>query len=220
MVAKRSALLTFLPKFCHPTLNSMPIQSTIWSIAAGVTALVFSTYIPAAEPNDTVHFSGSVLSSTGQLPKELSAFADCADERPRVRGKVENGMFTIDLPKDVACSVHIGEQDWDAQPLHVADAVNAIRRAALVYPTKVPEPAIARELLQMQEQDQADRELTSPESAPDVVARIKAGDNARRQRLAEIIAVKGWPTAPLVGWKAADAAWLVAQHADDDLNFH
>lgn len=197
----------------------MSIRPAIGPIAAGVTALLISTNIPAAEPNDTVHFSGSVLSSTGKLPKKLSAFADCADERPRIRGKVEDGTYTIDLPAGVACSVHIGEQDWDAQPLRVADAVNTIRRPALVYPRKVPEPAIARELLQMQEQDQADRKLASQGSASEVVARIKAGDDTRQQRLAEIIATKGWPTAPMVGWEAADAAWLIAQHADDGLNF-
>lgn len=36
-------------------------------------------------------------------------------------------------------------------------------------------------------------------------------------RLAEIMAAYGWPTAALVGEDAARAAWLVAQHADRQL---
>ncbi|GHH69406.1 hypothetical protein GCM10018793_01800 [Streptomyces sulfonofaciens] len=37
-------------------------------------------------------------------------------------------------------------------------------------------------------------------------------------RLAEIMAVHGWPTADLVGAEAAEAAWLIAQHADRQLD--
>ena len=38
-------------------------------------------------------------------------------------------------------------------------------------------------------------------------------------RLKEIIAEHGWPTYDLVGHRAADAAWLIAQHADLDPEF-
>jgi hypothetical protein len=195
--------------------KATPIKSTIRITAGGITALLIAANTPASEPHDTVRFSGTVLSSTGELPNKLSAFADCADDRPRILGKVENGIYEINLPAGVECSVHIGEQNWDAQPLSVTDAVNAMRRPALVYPRKVPEPAIARELMRMKEQDQAERDLVKPGSPPEAVARIKARDSARQQRLAEIIATKGWPTAPMVGWQAADAAWVIAQHADD-----
>lgn len=37
-------------------------------------------------------------------------------------------------------------------------------------------------------------------------------------RLGEIMAEHGWPTAELVGEEAARAAWLIAQHADRQLD--
>lgn len=193
----------------------MRIDSAFTTIASGIATFLMSAVSLASEPGATVRFSGSVLSATGKLPQKISAFADCADDRPRIRGKVEHGTYLIDLPVGVACSIHVGEYEWDAQPISVADAVHTAGRPALLYPRAIPEPAIARELLQMKEQDQADRTLIVPGSAPDVVANVASRDSARRQRLEKIIAAKGWPTAPMVGWEAADAAWLIAQHADD-----
>jgi hypothetical protein len=45
------------------------------------------------------------------------------------------------------------------------------------------------------------------------------GDQARTDRLKEIIAEYGWPTIDLVGEKGADAAWVIAQHSDLDPDF-
>ncbi len=39
------------------------------------------------------------------------------------------------------------------------------------------------------------------------------------KRLKEVISQYGWPNARLVGKKGADAAWLIAQHADNDIVF-
>src|SRR3990172_7114812 len=38
-------------------------------------------------------------------------------------------------------------------------------------------------------------------------------------RLKEIISKYGWPSSKLVGIKGEFAAWLIAQHADFDVNF-
>ncbi len=38
-------------------------------------------------------------------------------------------------------------------------------------------------------------------------------------RLKKIIAVYGWPTIDLVGKEASRSAWLLVQHADEDLDF-
>jgi hypothetical protein len=46
-----------------------------------------------------------------------------------------------------------------------------------------------------------------------------ADDQARTERLKEIIAEYGWPTFDLVGEDGADAAWLIAQHSDLDPEF-
>lgn len=44
-------------------------------------------------------------------------------------------------------------------------------------------------------------------------------DIANTARLKQIIAEYGWPTASMVGKKASYSAWLLAQHADLDLDF-
>jgi hypothetical protein len=61
----------------------------------------------------------------------------------------------------------------------------------------------------MMEADQAERSGQSTAN----------GDEARTDRLREIIAEHGWPTRELVGEDGASAAWLIAQHADFDVAF-
>lgn len=65
------------------------------------------------------------------------------------------------------------------------------------------------ELVAMMRRDQG----LDTEEAPD------EGRDERQARLKEIIAEFGWPTYDLVGKKGEDAAWLIAQHADDDVAF-
>jgi hypothetical protein len=48
---------------------------------------------------------------------------------------------------------------------------------------------------------------------------IDEGDEARTERLKDIIEEYGWPTIDLVGSKGEDAAWAIAQHSDQDLEF-
>jgi hypothetical protein len=69
--------------------------------------------------------------------------------------------------------------------------------------------ALRRELLAMMEADQAER---TGESTAD-------GDESRTDRLREIIDEHGWPTIDMVGREGATAAWLIAQHADFDVDF-
>jgi hypothetical protein len=70
--------------------------------------------------------------------------------------------------------------------------------------------ALRRELLAMQEDDQAER--TGRASGP-------SGDEERTERLAEILDEHGWPGHDLVGEDGASAAWLIAQHSDLDVDF-
>ena len=74
----------------------------------------------------------------------------------------------------------------------------------------VGDPALRRELLEMQAADQAERASEPPEGWDDA---------ARTERLAEIIDEHGWPTRELVGSDGATAAWVIAQHSDLDLAF-
>jgi hypothetical protein len=68
---------------------------------------------------------------------------------------------------------------------------------------------LRRELLAMMEADQAER---TGESTAD-------GDESRTDRLRAIIDEHGWPTIDMVGRDGATAAWLIAQHADFDVDF-
>jgi uncharacterized protein DUF6624 len=71
------------------------------------------------------------------------------------------------------------------------------------------EPALRQELLEMRDADQAER-------TGEVAAN---NDAARTARLREIIDEHGWPTHRLVGEDGASAAWLIAQHSDQDVAF-
>lgn len=66
------------------------------------------------------------------------------------------------------------------------------------------------ELLEMMEQDQADR---TGQGAGEW------NDQERTDRLAEIVEEHGWPGSDLVGTDGASAAWVIAQHSDFDPEF-
>lgn len=74
---------------------------------------------------------------------------------------------------------------------------------------------LAAELLRMQSFDQYVRSRSLKE--PDYW--IEGLDEKHTARLQEIVDFVGWPTASKVGKEAADAAWLIAQHADHDVRF-
>lgn len=77
--------------------------------------------------------------------------------------------------------------------------------------------ALAAELLEMAAEQRETVHLgTSEDVAERLVWRevtVRHGD-----RLSEIMAASGWPTEDTVGAEAARAAWLVAQHADHQLD--
>lgn len=69
--------------------------------------------------------------------------------------------------------------------------------------------ALHDELVAMLERDQSGRT-----GGPD-----DEGDEARTERLREILAEHGWPGTDLVGEDGEDAAWAIAQHSDLDADF-
>jgi hypothetical protein len=107
--------------------------------------------------------------------------------------------------------------------LVTAMALTGCAAASDSPPTSTPTPTLARtepvvvefdqalhdELVAMLERDQSERT-----GAP-----ISEGDQARTDRLKEIIEQHGWPTIGLVGDDGEDAAWAIAQHSDLDPDF-
>jgi len=75
------------------------------------------------------------------------------------------------------------------------------------------------ELLAMAEADQALREDLSPERMQDTTFLIEMLTSQERNtsRLREILREHDWPGSDLVGSDGANAAWLLVQHSDADL---
>ncbi|HET8900292.1 MAG TPA: DUF6624 domain-containing protein, partial [Holophagaceae bacterium] len=83
-----------------------------------------------------------------------------------------------------------------------------------LFPEKGSDPALASELVAMAhaDQDVRNRNIQHPDDKAIQMEWLEV-DKKNEARLQEIVKAKGWPTAALVGPKAENAAWLLAQHA-------
>ena len=84
--------------------------------------------------------------------------------------------------------------------------------------------ALRAELLQMARRDQAARAVVSHDGSGAVdreqaLDRMIAIDRSNTARMREIVSDVGWPGRRAVGRRGARAAWLLAQHADQDTAF-
>jgi len=77
--------------------------------------------------------------------------------------------------------------------------------------------ALRAELIALQNQDLT--EIAAIYADPQGAVDDPAPHLRRTQRLGQIVARYGWPTNALVGEDGARAAWLIAQHADEDPKF-
>ena len=157
--------------------------------------------------------SGTIRSNGPPLPPAISIVAERMHGEPQIHGTVENGRYRIDVPEGTLLALVVRAPQWEAEPRLIHDAATAGAPDILLHRTAVPEPALAQELLAMEKEDQALR-AGLPPTGPDLATRQRmlATDDAREQRLRQIIASKGWPTQTMVGYKAAASAWLIAQH--------
>lgn len=78
-----------------------------------------------------------------------------------------------------------------------------------------PSIEFAQQIILMAEQDQKMR-FASQDKKTDFDISV---DQRNTNHLKEIIKDVGWPTISLVGEEASYAAWLIAQHADHDIQF-
>ena len=130
-------------------------------------ALLFAALTGTARAEDTpapppaiqpIPYSGKIVSATGTLPEKAAIFADCQDGSERIHGRIEADTYRLDLPPAVTCTVALGDTDWEADTQLVFDAATAIAQTMLMYPLPVPQPEIARELIEMGAQDRAVRQ--------------------------------------------------------------
>ncbi len=101
-------------------------------------------------------------------------------------------------------------------------SASASSRPAGFDPVVAFKPGLRSELLAMRQEDQALRAKISqtPESERRALfVTILENNDENIERLEEIINRYGWPTISMVGKDGAEAAWLVAQHADQRPDF-
>jgi GNAT superfamily N-acetyltransferase len=122
--------------------------------------------------------------------------------------------------------------DWraDAHAFYAAHGFTSRARSWTKRLSGPPPPgpavhhALAAELLRMAAED---RRIRTPPDGDDAFVRLLTVeerieharvDIGHADRLREIVAEHGWPGVSLVGEEGADAAWLIAQHADRQLD--
>lgn len=76
---------------------------------------------------------------------------------------------------------------------------------------------LANQILEMAKLDQQVRKAYGKN--PSLAKKMKVIDTANLLKMKKIIRKFGWPTVSLVGKKASHLAWLLVQHADNDVEF-
>lgn len=120
----------------------------------------------------------------------------------------------MSLLASIAASVLLGSGGATAGEPTAARPTAVVAQQPPAARKPVRNEALRTTLLRMGREDQAEAEesFCNPNPPP-----IKA--NQRQALMGQILLEHGWPGISLVGEEGADAAWLVAQHADDDVSF-
>ncbi len=137
----------------------------------------------------------------------------------------ERGWRDLDhMTSDADLATLHGDARWK-------DALAACEAARDAYFKTLKEPALARELMdrmardqrlrrelekRMREQPDGQKSVPTDSLPPDLRGDI---DGENTQFMKKVIDRHGWPGKSLVGEEAANAAWLLVQHADADREF-
>lgn len=158
--------------------------------------------------------AGAIHSSTGKLPLGLQVVAESPDNLPDVIGKVDGDRYRIEVPDVGRIRLKLKAPNWQAPTKYIWEPKVTGALDFLVYPAKLPQPALAAELIAMGKEDQAIRDSVPQASWQDAafVKRLNNADQARERRLSAIVDAGGWPAVSQVGDEAATSAWLIAQH--------
>ncbi len=116
------------------------------------------------------------------------------------------------------------QQDPDLENIRNLPGYAALEQRVIAAEAKVyaaEDPALRDELLKRMEEDQQVRNLLFSSNFKDEAAkaRLKEVDASNTTWLKGVIAKQGWPGSKLVGTRASFAAWLLVQHADQDVAF-
>ncbi|ATB46215.1 DUF6624 domain-containing protein [Corallococcus macrosporus] len=178
----------------------------------------------------------------------LSMKGDNAGALPLYRTAWEGGVRGRNLAYNAACAASLlGEREealvWleraveegfnDAKHLQKDSDLDNVRSlpgyaaleqrvvAAEAEQYVAADPALRDELLKRMEEDQAVRNALAASNFQDEAARAKLREVDARNTtwLKGVIAKQGWPGSALVGPRASFAAWLLVQHADQDVAF-
>lgn len=158
---------------------------------------------------------------TPQLRRALSAAAKVARDRHHMFVGTEHVLLgLLAEPDGIAAQVlsELGVRDQTRQ--NVEEIMDG---PGYFVPTPPPSAdlELREELLQRRDVDQALLRKMRPGSRVDhdLIRRAEATQQDNVGWLKKVIGDRGWPGRSLVGADGADAAWLIAQHADRDPDF-
>ena len=149
---------------------------------------------------------------TSRMRRALKAAAD--EARKRGHDHIGTGHMVLGLlaePYGIAAQTL--EQIGAATPAR--ESVEAIIESPR-YLAPVADPELRAELLWRRELDQSPRRVEPRKASVEEMRRVAEENTAW---LKAVIAEHGWPGVRMVGSDGADVAWLLAQHADHDLDF-
>ena len=111
--------------------------------------------------------------------------------------------------------------DPDLETLHTDPRWTiTIAAAETNYTRNLKAPSLRKELLAHTEEDQEVRTRWLQNQSDTILAQeVVAVDARNLSWFKQIVTTRGWPGKSLVGNDGANAAWLLAQHADQDLEF-